>query len=628
MAERLPRDQNRIPVLGGVSPVDDTTVIPIRGDATTKGLHVHLVGSDNTSLLGSVKITDGTETLAINTSGRAEVDLEESSLDLMLGTDFSNVFGTASLISATPAVNVEALSVIPGTGASNLGKAEDGDHTSGDVGVMALAVFKSEPSQLAASDGKYAPFISDGFGRIYSNVEHDTALDSMNATTDWAVLGNDTVNLATTLNHIHGTAALKFDKANGDDNTIFAGIEKTITSVDATDHTNHGVIQVPFYVSSIAQVAYVFIRIGTSSSHYNEWRIDDDDITAGIWSPGSVNISSPDVNGSTGNGWNPAAVTYIAVGVAFDNQINTLEDIRFDELALHTSLHTLASLSSEVSSSVSTPNVRLQSYGNAVDTNSGNVSSQTLRTVLATDQPAVAVTESSPISGFATSAGQLADGHNVTVDNAAGAGVYIRPGTSASFDVNLQDGAGTDLTSTLVGADQSLDVNITQSVGLAVTESSPISGFATSAGQLADGHNVTVDNAAGAAAVNIQDGGNTITVDGTVSSNATLQAGSAAVGKVNHDISGIGDGVKTVTTAGTDEVLAGSTVCKKVVIQAQTDNTGLIAVGASGVDATVATGTGVGLTVGDYIVLQIDNLADIFIDATVSGEGVRYTYFT
>ena len=42
------------------------------------------------------------------------------------------------------------------------------------------------------------------------------------------------------------------------------------------------------------------------------------------------------------------------------------------------------------------------------------------------------------------------------------------------------------------------------------------SGAATAALQLPDSHNVTVDNAAGGAAVNIQDGGNTITVDGTV----------------------------------------------------------------------------------------------------------------
>lgn len=97
---------------------------------------------------------------------------------------------------------------------------------------------------------------------------------------------------------------------------------------------------------------------------------------------------------------------------------------------------------------------------------------------------------------------------------------------------------------------------------------------------------------------------------------------------ITHSITGIGHGVKTVTTAGTDVVLAGSTACKKVTIQAQTDNTGLIAVGTSGVDATEATGNGIILYAGDAIELEIDNLADIYIDATVSGEGVRYIYFT
>lgn len=93
-------------------------------------------------------------------------------------------------------------------------------------------------------------------------------------------------------------------------------------------------------------------------------------------------------------------------------------------------------------------------------------------------------------------------------------------------------------------------------------------------------------------------------------------------------ITGIGHGVKTVTTAGTDVALAASTACKRVTIQAQTDNTGWIAVGASGVDATESTGTGVLLAAGDVFELDIDNLSDVFIDSTVNGEGVRYTYFT
>lgn len=59
------------------------------------------------------------------------------------------------------------------------------------------------------------------------------------------------------------------------------------------------------------------------------------------------------------------------------------------------------------------------------------------------------------------------------------------------------------------------DHNVTVSNMIAAVET----GLATSALQLADGHNVTVDNANGASAVHIQDGGNTITVDGTVTAN-------------------------------------------------------------------------------------------------------------
>jgi len=124
-----------------------------------------------------------------------------------------------------------------------------------------------------------------------------------------------------------------------------------------------------------------------------------------------------------------------------------------------------------------------------------------------------------------------------------------------------------------------------------------------------------------------------LTTDGTnwyqVNESVALVAASGVdIGSVGHNKTGIGHGVKTVTTAGTDVVLATSTAAKVVIIQAQTDNTGVIAVGGSGVDATVATGTGIALYAGDSVTLEIDNLADVYIDATVNGEGVRYTYLS
>lgn len=84
-------------------------------------------------------------------------------------------------------------------------------------------------------------------------------------------------------------------------------------------------------------------------------------------------------------------------------------------------------------------------------------------------------------------------------------------------------------------------------------------------------------------------------------------------GQVGHPTTAIGHGVKVVTTAGTDVALAASTPALWVTVQAQTDNTGVIAVGGAVVDATVATGTGVLLSAGQSITLPINNLATIYI---------------
>jgi hypothetical protein len=113
-------------------------------------------------------------------------------------------------------------------------------------------------------------------------------------------------------------------------------------------------------------------------------------------------------------------------------------------------------------------------------------------------------------TGAATAANQLPDGHAVTVDNTVG----------APANVQLSDGTDT----ALISAAGALNVD-----GSAVTQ--PISaaslplptGAATAANQLANGHDVTIDNAGAGAAVNIQDGGNSITVDAPVATPVNVQ---------------------------------------------------------------------------------------------------------
>jgi hypothetical protein len=98
--------------------------------------------------------------------------------------------------------------------------------------------------------------------------------------------------------------------------------------------------------------------------------------------------------------------------------------------------------------------------------------------------------------------------------------------------------------------------------------------------------------------------------------------------QVTSGITGIADDRKVVTTAGTRVTLASSTACEQVVITAETDNTGIVVVGGSTVVAALATRRGIPLYPGDTISLEIDNLADVHLDSTVSGDGVTFAYFT
>jgi hypothetical protein len=90
----------------------------------------------------------------------------------------------------------------------------------------------------------------------------------------------------------------------------------------------------------------------------------------------------------------------------------------------------------------------------------------------------------------------------------------------------------------------------------------------------------------------------------------------------------IGDGRKTVTTAGTRVALAASTGATQVLITALDANTGVVVVGGSTVVASASTRQGTPLWARDSIALEVDDLADVYIDSTVNGEGVSFTYVT
>lgn len=67
--------------------------------------------------------------------------------------------------------DVDVLSVVPGTGATSLGKAEDAGHASGDTGVMSLAVRSDSDASLCGTDLDYTPLQVDANGYLKVNIK-------------------------------------------------------------------------------------------------------------------------------------------------------------------------------------------------------------------------------------------------------------------------------------------------------------------------------------------------------------------------------------------------------------------------------------------------------------------------
>lgn len=83
-------------------------------------------------------------------------------LQVLSGTTWKWLRGTS-----TGAANVAVESIVPGVAATSLGKAEDAAHTSGDVGVMALGVNNELFATFSATSLDYVPIAVDKYGRVF-----------------------------------------------------------------------------------------------------------------------------------------------------------------------------------------------------------------------------------------------------------------------------------------------------------------------------------------------------------------------------------------------------------------------------------------------------------------------------
>ena len=125
----------------------------------------------NEALLTTIDADTGAIKTAVETIDNA-ISGTEMQVDIVASLPAgSAAIGKLAANSGVDIGDVDVTSIVPGTGATNLGKAEDAAHSSGDTGVMPLAVRNDAPAALGGSDGDYAPLQVNSAGSLYTKDE-------------------------------------------------------------------------------------------------------------------------------------------------------------------------------------------------------------------------------------------------------------------------------------------------------------------------------------------------------------------------------------------------------------------------------------------------------------------------
>lgn len=150
-----------------------TTLMLIREDARAGSLTT--TDGDNVALRGNNK----GEAYTIDTDGNALLTTINSKITAVNTGAVVLAAGTAGIgkLTANSGVDigdVDITSIIPGTTATSLGKAEDDPHVSADTGVMSLAVRKNTAASTSGTDGDYQPLITNTTGHLWVDASGQT----------------------------------------------------------------------------------------------------------------------------------------------------------------------------------------------------------------------------------------------------------------------------------------------------------------------------------------------------------------------------------------------------------------------------------------------------------------------
>lgn len=171
------------------------SVARIDGDATN-GLDVDVTRMAplvaGSAAIGKLAANSGVDIGDVDITSIAAGDNNIGNVDIASIAAGDNNIGNVD-VASLPALaagtnnigDVDVLTVITGVGATNLGKAEDAAHSSGDTGVAILAVRSdTTPASTAGTAGDYALPNIDANGRLYVNATMYTAAGAAIAPAD------------------------------------------------------------------------------------------------------------------------------------------------------------------------------------------------------------------------------------------------------------------------------------------------------------------------------------------------------------------------------------------------------------------------------------------------------------
>lgn len=182
---------NDVTVTSSALPTGAATLAEQQTQTTALQLIDDTVFTDDTST-HSTGSTKGIGIMAVATPTDAAVNANDIGMPGM--STSRELWALLRANSGVDIGDVDVTSVIPGTGASNLGKAEDGAHTTGDVGVMALGVANESNTQFGA-DNDYTPIGTDRRGFVIT-IPHQTRGNISHATTTISASTSETTILS------------------------------------------------------------------------------------------------------------------------------------------------------------------------------------------------------------------------------------------------------------------------------------------------------------------------------------------------------------------------------------------------------------------------------------------------